>query len=135
MSFRHLKSVALACAASASLCATVAHSSPLPSVTDPTFTQLVTTPSQAKAQLVFFWASWAGPAQMEKQTLEKIAPDYASKVSMWILDIDTSPITPPKYGVNGVPTMLIFKKGMVTSRQVGLLNETQIRQWLDANTP
>lgn len=112
-----------------------ANAAPLAAATDVTFTQSVLTPSQTKAQLVFFWAAWAGPARMEKQTLEMVEPDYVTKVAMWQLDIDSNPGTPSKYGVTGVPTMLIFKKGVVTAKQVGALNEAQLRSWLDKNAP
>ena len=83
--------------------------------------------------LVDFWAEWCGPCRMIAPALEEIAGELGSKVTIAKLNIDENPDTPGRYGVRGIPTMLLFKDGQPVAQKVGAAPRSQIQQWLEGN--
>lgn len=83
--------------------------------------------------LVDFWAEWCGPCKMIAPILDDIATEYEGKVKVAKLNIDENPATPPKYGVRGIPTLMLFKNGEVDATQVGALSKSQLTAFLDGN--
>ena len=83
--------------------------------------------------LVDFWAEWCGPCRMIAPALEEIANDLGEKVTIAKLNIDENQDTPAKYGVRGIPTMLLFKDGQPVAQKVGAAPRTHIQQWLEGN--
>lgn len=81
--------------------------------------------------LVDFWAEWCGPCKMIAPALEEIAGALGEKVTVAKINIDENPDTPGKYGVRGIPTMLLFKNGEAVAQKVGAAPRTQIQQWLE----
>ena len=81
--------------------------------------------------LVDFWAEWCGPCRMIAPALEEIAAELGEKVTIAKLNIDENPATPGKYGVRGIPTMLLFKGGEAVAQKVGAAPRGQIQQWLE----
>ena len=84
-----------------------------------------------KPVLVDFWAEWCGPCRMIAPALEEIAGDIGDKVDIVKLNIDENPDTPGRYGVRGIPTMLLFKDGKPVAQKVGAAPRSQIQQWLE----
>ncbi|MEX2616020.1 MAG: thioredoxin TrxA [Alphaproteobacteria bacterium] len=82
--------------------------------------------------LVDFWAEWCGPCKMIAPALEEIATDMAGKLTIAKLNIDDNPQTPAKYGVRGIPTLILFKDGQVAATKVGALAKTQLAQWVES---
>ncbi|MBV2130936.1 thioredoxin TrxA [Arsukibacterium indicum] len=83
--------------------------------------------------LVDFWAEWCGPCKMIAPILEDVAAEYTGKVSIAKVNIDQNPNTPPKFGIRGIPTLLLFKNGQVAATKVGALSKTQLKEFLDSN--
>ena len=83
--------------------------------------------------LVDYWAEWCGPCKMIGPILEDVAKDYAGKLKVAKLNIDENQDTPPKYGIRGIPTLMLFKNGNVEATKVGALSKTQLTAFLDAN--
>ena len=83
--------------------------------------------------LVDYWAEWCGPCKMIAPTLEEIADEYADRVKVCKLDIDENGETPPKYGIRGIPTLMLFKNGAVEATKVGALSKSQLAAFLDSN--
>jgi len=83
--------------------------------------------------LVDFWAEWCGPCKMIAPILSEIAVEYAGKVTVGKLNIDQNNETPPKFGIRGIPTLLLFKDGKVAATKVGALSKSQLAEFLDAN--
>ena len=81
--------------------------------------------------LVDFWAEWCGPCKMIAPALEEIAGALGDKVDIVKLNIDENPDTPGKYGVRGIPTMLLFKGGAPVAQKVGAAPRSNIQQWLE----
>src|SRR5690242_2898580 len=83
--------------------------------------------------LVDFWAQWCGPCKAITPLLEDIAQKYDGKVKIVKIDVDHNPATPPKFGVRGIPTLILFKDGQVKATQVGLLSKTELMSFIDSN--
>ena len=83
--------------------------------------------------LVDYWADWCGPCKMIAPILEEIAGDYTGKLKIAKLNIDENPDTPPKYGIRGIPTLMLFKDGNVEATKVGALSKSQLTAFLDSN--
>ncbi|MDH3714644.1 MAG: thioredoxin TrxA [Gammaproteobacteria bacterium] len=83
--------------------------------------------------LVDYWADWCGPCKMIAPILEEIADDYTGKLKIAKLNIDENPNTPPKYGIRGIPTLMLFKDGNVEATKVGALSKSQLTAFLDSN--
>ncbi len=83
--------------------------------------------------LVDYWAEWCGPCKMIAPILDEIATDYVDKMKIVKLNIDENPQTPPKYGVRGIPTLMLFKNGNVEATKVGALSKSQLAAFLDTN--
>lgn len=83
--------------------------------------------------LVDYWAEWCGPCKMIAPVLNEIAKDYQGKLKICKLNIDENQATPPKYGVRGIPTLMLFKNGNVEATKVGALSKSQLAAFLDSN--
>ncbi len=97
-------------------------------VTDETFQTQVLDASQPV--LVDFWAEWCGPCKQIAPALEQISDELVGKVTIAKLDIEASPTTPSRYGVRGIPTMMLFKDGQMASMKVGAMPKQKILEWL-----
>jgi len=86
-----------------------------------------------KPTLVDFWAEWCGPCKMIAPILEETAKEYAGRLRIVKLNIDEHPSMATKYGVRGIPTLLLFKNGMVTAQKVGALSKSQLSAFIDSN--
>jgi len=83
--------------------------------------------------LVDYWAEWCGPCKMIAPILTEIASEYQGKIKVAKLNIDENPQTPPKYGIRGIPTLMLFKNGSVEATKVGALSKSQLTAFLDTN--
>lgn len=83
--------------------------------------------------LLDFWAEWCGPCKMIAPILDAIAGDYEGRLKIAKLNIDENPATAPKFGIRGIPTLLLFKDGKVQAQKVGALSQAQLKQFLDSN--
>jgi thioredoxin 1 len=83
--------------------------------------------------LVDYWAEWCGPCKMIAPILTEIATEYQGKVKVAKLNIDENPQTPPKYGIRGIPTLMLFKDGNVEATKVGALSKSQLTAFIDTN--
>ena len=83
--------------------------------------------------LVDYWAEWCGPCKAIAPLLEEIAEEYGDKIKVAKLNIDDNSNTPPKYGIRGIPTLMLFKDGEVASTQVGAISKSQLTAFLDQN--
>ena len=83
--------------------------------------------------LVDFWAEWCGPCKMIAPILDDVSKDYAGKLRVAKLNIDENPGTPPKYGIRGIPTLMLFKNGNVEATKVGAVSKSQLTAFIDSN--
>lgn len=83
--------------------------------------------------LVDYWAEWCGPCKMIAPILDEISGEYDGKLKIAKLNIDENPDTPPKYGIRGIPTLMLFKNGNVDATKVGALSKSQLAAFLDSN--
>ena len=81
--------------------------------------------------LVDFWAEWCGPCKQIAPALEEIAAEHGERVTIVKLNIDDNPSTPGRYGVRGIPTMMVFKDGKVAATKVGAIPKSKIVEWLN----
>ncbi|GAA0305022.1 thioredoxin TrxA [Psychrosphaera haliotis] len=99
-------------------------------ITDDSFDSVI---SSDKPVLVDLWAEWCGPCKMIAPILSEVAEEMSDKVTITKLNIDQNPNTPPKFGVRGIPTLLLFKNGAVVGTKVGALSKTQLVEFLNDN--
>lgn len=83
--------------------------------------------------LVDYWAEWCGPCKMIGPILEELAGEYAGKIKICKMDVDASPDTPAKFGIRGIPTLIIFKGGNNEATKVGALSKQQLCEFIDSN--
>ena len=83
--------------------------------------------------LVDYWAEWCGPCKAIAPILNEIAAEYEGKLTVAKLNIDDNPATPPRYGIRGIPTLMLFKGGNVEATKVGALSKTQLSAFIDSN--
>ncbi|MDP2882906.1 MAG: thioredoxin TrxA [Azonexus sp.] len=100
-------------------------------VTDDTFEADVLQSQQPV--LVDYWAEWCGPCKMIAPILDEIAAEYAGKLKVAKVNIDDNQATPAKFGIRGIPTLMIFKNGNVEATKVGALSKSQLAAFIDSN--
>ncbi len=86
-----------------------------------------------KPVLLDFWAEWCGPCKIIAPLLDEIANEYGDRVKVAKLNIDENPTTPPKFNVRGIPTLMLFKNGLVEAQKVGAMSKSQLTAFLDTN--
>ncbi|PKO88038.1 MAG: thiol reductase thioredoxin [Betaproteobacteria bacterium HGW-Betaproteobacteria-12] len=100
-------------------------------VTDDTFEAEVLQAPQPV--LVDYWAEWCGPCKMIAPILDEIAAEYAGKLKVAKVNIDDNQATPAKFGIRGIPTLMLFKNGNVEATKVGALSKSQLAAFIDSN--
>ncbi len=100
-------------------------------VTDDSFESEVLQSSEPV--LVDYWAEWCGPCKMIAPVLDEIATKYSGKVKIVKINIDDNPNTPPRYGIRGIPTLMLFKNGEVEATKVGAVSVSQLTAFIDSN--
>jgi thioredoxin 1 len=100
-------------------------------VSDETFDQEVL--KSELPVLVDFWAEWCGPCKMLAPIVDEIAKEYEGRLKVCKLDIDANPLTAPKYGIRGIPTLMLFKNGDVAATKVGAISKAQLSAFIDSN--
>ena len=100
-------------------------------VTDDSFEQDVL--GSESPVLVDYWAEWCGPCKAIAPILDEIAEEYDGKLRIAKLNIDDNPATPPKYGIRGIPTLMLFKGGNVEATKVGAVSKSQLAAFIDSN--
>ena len=83
--------------------------------------------------LIDYWAEWCGPCKTIAPVLDEIATEYSDRLKVVKLNIDDNPQTPPKYGIRGIPTLMVFKNGQVEATKVGAVSKAQLTAFLDEN--
>lgn len=83
--------------------------------------------------IVDYWAEWCGPCKMVSPILDEVGAEYGDKLKIAKLNIDENPETPPKYGIRGIPTLMLFKNGSVEATKVGALSKSQLTAFIDSN--
>lgn len=100
-------------------------------VTDDSFEQMVL--NSDMPVLLDFWAEWCGPCKMIAPILDEIATEYNGKLKVAKINIDENQTTPQKFGVRGIPTLMLFKNGELESTKVGAVSKSQLAAFLDSN--
>ncbi|HEY6280903.1 MAG TPA: thioredoxin TrxA [Burkholderiales bacterium] len=83
--------------------------------------------------LVDYWAEWCGPCKTIAPILDEVAQEYAGRLKIAKLNIDENEATPPKYGIRGIPTLMLFKNGNLEATKVGALSKSQLTRFIDSN--
>ncbi|MEJ2396345.1 MAG: thioredoxin TrxA [Candidatus Thiodiazotropha sp.] len=83
--------------------------------------------------LIDYWAEWCGPCKMIAPVLDDIATEYSGRLKVAKLNIDDNPNTPPRYGIRGIPTLMLFKNGEVEATKVGAVSKSQLVAFIDSN--
>lgn len=100
-------------------------------VTDSSFDQDVV--KSGKPVLLDFWAEWCGPCKMIAPILEEVAKDYGDKVQIAKINVDENQEVPAKFGIRGIPTLILFKNGEIAAQKVGALAKSQLTAFLDSH--
>lgn len=101
------------------------------SVSDGTFEAEVL--QSAVPVLVDYWAEWCGPCKMIAPILDEVAKEYGDRLKVAKLNIDENQATPPKYGIRGIPTLMLFKNGNIEATKVGALSKSQLTAFIDSH--
>jgi thioredoxin 1 len=83
--------------------------------------------------LVDYWAEWCGPCKMIAPVLDELATDYQGRVTIAKVNVDENTATPAKYGIRGIPTLMLFKNGAVLATKVGALSKSQLAGFIDSH--
>lgn len=83
--------------------------------------------------LVDYWAEWCGPCKMIAPVLDEVAQEYEGRLKVAKLNIDENQATPPKYGIRGIPTLMLFKNGNIEATKVGAVSKSQLTAFIDSN--
>lgn len=83
--------------------------------------------------LVDYWAEWCGPCKMVAPILDEVSKTYAGKLTIAKLNVDENQSIPAKYGIRGIPTLMLFKNGEIVGTKVGMLSKSQLTQFIDSN--
>jgi len=82
--------------------------------------------------LVDYWAEWCGPCKMIAPILDEVAKEYTGRLKVAKLNIDENQATPPKYGIRGIPTLMLFKDGQVAATKIGNMPKRQLADWVES---
>ena len=99
-------------------------------LTDQTFDETIG--GSDKPVLVDFWAEWCGPCKQIAPALEELAGEKGEAIRVVKVDIDENPLTPTKYGVRGIPTLMVFTNGEVTDTRVGAMAKSKLYEWVES---
>ena len=100
-------------------------------ITDDTFEEEVL--QSSTPVLVDYWAEWCGPCKAIAPVLDEVAQEYSGRLKVARLNIDENQHTPPKFGIRGIPTLMLFKNGAVVGTKVGALSKSQLTAFIDSN--